>query len=302
MSYASKKWTENYIGQTLKTAKEQGLLGSGGGGSLIGFEDYSEEEHVIGRWLDGRPLYRKVINNIHITSRDGDFYVCDVTNMYLIDYEAIFTGKNGTEKINRHNLLMETLHISNNKLYYYFSYSQSSMYQLFEYCDIIVYYTKTTDEPGSFTNQMIASQFECTGIGYDNYSEDEVCVGKWIDGKPLYRKVINKPYNCTSGVDFVVSEFSSDISIKTFEGLLLVSDGTIQMLNAYYDASYNSLFYISQNKLTGKIRGWTSGTVISKVYYTKSTDEPNSFTPDMVYNGMIDASEATDDDVKEVFS
>lgn len=120
------------------------------------------------------------------------------------------------------------------------------------------------------TKEWVKSLLSKLNIG--KYSTDEIRIGTWIDGKPLYRKVINNPYTCTSGVDFVVSEFSSEISIKTFEGSLIVSDGTIQMLNAYYDASYNSLFYISQNKLVGKIRGWTSGTVISKVYYTKTTN------------------------------
>ena len=29
-----------------------------------------------------------------------------------------------------------------------------------------------------------------TGVNLDNYSTDEQVIGKWIDGKPIYRKVI----------------------------------------------------------------------------------------------------------------
>lgn len=102
MGYASQKWTKDFVGQTLKTAKDRGLLGGGGGSDevYVGAEEptdldikiwadtsesrekkftgdvYSTEETVVGTWIDGKPIYRKVIvsNNVTIP-KSGSFFM-----------------------------------------------------------------------------------------------------------------------------------------------------------------------------------------------------------------------------------
>lgn len=46
-------------------------------------ENYSTEEQVIGTWIDGKPLYRKVVNVNNITIRDYD-YTHNIANIFEI--------------------------------------------------------------------------------------------------------------------------------------------------------------------------------------------------------------------------
>lgn len=336
MSYASKEWTENYLGQTLKTAKEQGLLGSGGGGNtLIGFEDYSEEEHVIGRWKDGKPLYRKIfkgniaaensysnilrysttiipisnldtlvdvdgyVDLLHTTAGDRNRVSVKSTYMSWAD-TTVDTTILTYRQNEKQEVLMEILHKKTSVWT-----SGGRPYVLY------IQYTKTTDEPDSFNNNMIASQFECTGIGYDNYSEEEVCIGKWIDGRPVYRKVVNFDITPNTNMDDVVVGKLTDYGFPNVDAgeMYIVNYETIFHGNTACIAhGYQTLGSDLRmgcrldSRILITVRGYYVNKVTLFVYYTKTIDELNSFTPDMVYNGMIDASEATDEEVEEVFS
>ena len=60
-------------GQTLSLKSGENALSSvtlPGGGSSDGGEVYSTEETVIGTWIDGKALYRKVVNFSVITTND----------------------------------------------------------------------------------------------------------------------------------------------------------------------------------------------------------------------------------------
>lgn len=51
----------------------------GGSGSSAG-EVYSEEETVIGRWIDGKPLYRKVVNGNLSSTKNGTSTISTIPN------------------------------------------------------------------------------------------------------------------------------------------------------------------------------------------------------------------------------
>lgn len=143
---------------------------------------YSDEEREVGVWRDGKPLYQKTYNNISITN-EVDFIVdLSFTNKSLIKYEVDFRGiSNQDAKFSV--ATSDTLYInSNNQLVYYLSRS-GSWWNLLSSADITVWYTKTTDVAGS-------GKYTTYGGIAHHYSTSEQVIGTWIDGKPLYERVL----------------------------------------------------------------------------------------------------------------
>lgn len=116
-------------------------------------ENYSTEEQVIGTWIDGKPLYRKVIN-ISSTHGNGDYDLglpdtIDYITGRLLDYK---TNRNDTQTIVGGNeywsgdsdrvciALFRIPWIFNFRPYIYIT----SSYILFD-IHFVVEYTKTTD-------------------------------------------------------------------------------------------------------------------------------------------------------------
>ena len=122
----------------------------------------------------------------------------------------------------------------------------------------------------------------------ESYSTEEQIVGQWIDSKPLYRKVYKLPTNfvipantwTTTGIPSTDKEIIinsmvlrvingeetdhfSDVNVGQWNGTLQVIRNTIQ-LNLYKDS------YII-------------------VEYTKTADDPNSFSIDMLTTMDLDS-------------
>lgn len=55
----------------------------------------------------------------------------------------------------------------------------------------------------------------CDGIQLNNYSTNEQLIGTWIDGKPLYRKVILAPNPgiTTQGQEYTIATIDDDIEV-----------------------------------------------------------------------------------------
>ena len=117
-------------------------------------ESYSTEEQVIGQWIDGKPLYRKVYKlptnfviranawtNTGIPSTDKEIIINSMVLRVINGEETdhfsdVNVGQwNGTLQVIRNNL------------------------QLNMYNDgyIILEYTKTTDDPNSFSIDMLTT-------------------------------------------------------------------------------------------------------------------------------------------------
>ena len=110
---------------------------------------------------------------------------------------------------------------------------------------------------------------------YDTYSTNETVVGKWIDGKPIYRKTFN---NIS-----VTSSEHSDITIATgltidnlinISGYLVNSGRWIITLNSV-DITYANMVRVAYDKQTSSLQlvaqNWT-GTATVTIEYTKTTD------------------------------
>lgn len=76
-------------------------------------------------------------------------------------------------------------------------------------------------------NQDMADSFKNNNI----YSETETVIGKWIDNKPIYRKVLTGTLPTGSGEN----TFSfSGISIINFYGKIKSTSGASFLINTYY--------------------------------------------------------------------
>ena len=111
------------------------------------------------------------------------------------------------------------------------------------------------------------------------YSTDEVRIGTWIDGKPLYRKVISLTLpNSTYNSDQVIADLT-DLAIDKIiklEGIIYASttqvitnfayQGNVQYCSLYYTNSAKTLRYSTNNIQYANV----PANIILE--YTKTTD------------------------------
>jgi len=110
------------------------------------------------------------------------------------------------------------------------------------------------------------------------YSTDETVVGTWIDGKPLYRKVIITNLSDTVNVE-TRTNFNSNIrDIIKIDGYIRLSDSSNVPLNFYVSSTEYIVTYSDFTSGNGRIRTvnnsskYTGKEVKYIVEYTKTTD------------------------------
>lgn len=105
----------------------------------------------------------------------------------------------------------------------------------------------------------------------EEYSTNETRIGTWIDGKPLYRKVIIYTQAITKNTNFLIDTISNIDTMLPPEIDIRSSSQT----NWFGDANYNFTFntqlpageiYLSNNE------DWSSPKLIVILKYTKTTD------------------------------
>ena len=132
---------------------------------------YSEEERVVGCWIDGKPLYQKTIKCTTLSTTGYN----TIYNLSDLDYDTIFIkdgfiySQGSAVQLNHDNILNVWI---NDK-----SGSPANVIRMTVsnniYCScpiiIIIQYTKTTDAENSFTNDMLKNSYiELT------YSDEEI--------------------------------------------------------------------------------------------------------------------------------
>lgn len=336
MAYASQKYVKDLLGQTLKTAKEQGLLGGGGssesggsGDTYVGFYDYSEEEQIVGQWIDGKPLYQKVVlkdnfkdfisNNFslidNIININKKIFVSTYANPTVFPLTRSNTSSSLSkwvqEFINFIGATQATIDgnwgdgttkaLNITLKYLGFEETGSITEEVFNYITkgyyinndndnnfLDIRYTKTTDEPSSFLPSMVTNNIKVTGIHYDDYSEEEKVIGKWIDGKPIYCHVVN----------YTIKEANKDYIIETIPDLDKIislefgfySDSVQRYLGDNYFVSSSDNFRCwYYNGLKCRVTSLVADKLMAIIQYTKTTDEPNSFKPEMIIDGVVPA-------------
>ena len=160
--------------------------GQGEGGPSYFFPViYSTEEREVGVWVDNKPLYCKTIDTGAIPSSGTKTVTHGIQNIdFLVTYSGIAYDDNGMD-------------------YRILPYVAFSNWSISLYADITnvyigvsqnwgddfpnsyttLYYTKTTDTPGS-------GKYNTLGVPKVHYSTDEQVVGTDEDGNTIYEKTI----------------------------------------------------------------------------------------------------------------
>lgn len=116
--------------------------------------------------------------------------------------------------------------------------------------------------------KLVNSQAEVTNV----YSTDETVVGRWIDGKKIYRKVIN--YNMTTtSASIDLSSYNIDTMISQ-TGFNIQTSGNVTNIPIYVEANdYVFTFYRSTtNVFELRCGNTTYGLFKIIIEYTKTTD------------------------------
>lgn len=148
---------------------------------------------------------------------------------------------------------------------------------------------------------------------YENYSEEEVVIGKYINGKPLYRKIFTTfKYPATTNGTFKNVEY--DLSFLDFDeianmNMIWYNSPNYQKgpytTNNGYQIKYQVNVSTKQLILVTNCGGLENMNTTFTIEYTKTTDAIDSFTSSMIYKqyslGDLPA-EATQDEVDAVFA
>lgn len=220
---------------------------------------YSTDEKIVGQWINGKPVYQKVITGLSYTPILTSW---SNTGVNIPNCEQVVSCGFGQ---NNGNFLYIAFCKCNNNgdLEAWFS------TQIYEYQTMLVQYTKTTDSPVEIGNDT-------------DYSTTEKIVGTWIDGKPLYQIVIPTVYVGINFYDYPVATIPnySNITIRRIEGYNNNNKGgtsfATSMSYSHPDSSrWSNYFWVDDS--TGKIMigAGTSQTVTNPLFiiqYTKITD------------------------------
>lgn len=122
------------------------IVNDGGEDVMVGANIYSTEETVIGRWIDGRPIYKRVINT-HSPNSTGSWVV-----VHRLDPNAIVVNFSSFIYINRQTLPLAYSPVSNRVS---ISYTDNVGFEMIistadmanKEVTIIAEYTNATDNP-----------------------------------------------------------------------------------------------------------------------------------------------------------
>lgn len=138
-------------------------------------------------------------------------------------------------------------------------------------------------------------------ILWDDYSTDEICVGRWTNGKPLYRKVV------ITDVESKVTQ-NIDINVSNAELVSIVYGGNYNHTSGVflpYDYEESTQMY-SIAAMTRDVivvtksnkDYWVGNSWVFVIQYTKTTDAENSFDISQLSTVSLQL-QATEDDVEE---
>ena len=108
-------------------------------------------------------------------------------------------------------------------------------------------------------------------LGKTEYSTEEKVVGKWIDGKPVYRKVLSATLPSTNGGS--VANLTS-LNIDSLVRLESFKTTDARLPNNYKDTSNNGYsLYVSGTSLLAQLTSAIYGKSVNVILeYTKTTD------------------------------
>ena len=158
VQYADETTVSNRDGAKIEVSLTNNEAISGLNGELGGLQEkqiqmhnYSTEEQVVGTWIDGKPLYRKVINIGLLIPNAKTDYRTGLLNIYVKKIEAYFETSNNVFSLNHANNYGKTYDKLETILLY--TYNKGSIIRVESVnvkqedlvCWVILEYTKITD-------------------------------------------------------------------------------------------------------------------------------------------------------------
>lgn len=236
---------------------------------------YSTTEKIVGCWIDGKPIYQKVIQTTFPTYGNEKYVSIGASigwadaKVQLIDSSGWVQLLNRTKTSEKSpyglHFAIGTNSVSSDKNSLYLANQATTT--TFDNATVYatIRYTKTTDAANSFK------------YGFENdYSTSEKIVGTWVNGKPIYQKTIscgNLPNNSSKTVAHGVSNLDSVINITGYTYIL----GGASMTTKYYTLIPNHSPSVAvRADSTSIYLQTTSNLSTSEAYvtiqYTKTTD------------------------------
>lgn len=121
--------------------------------------------------------------------------------------------------------------------------------------------TTTFAVPTLSGDNLYCIKYKSDDVILNVYSTDETIIGRWIDGKPIYRKVIQKP---TNGMD--VSSLNIETPIKM--EACIHDAGNMYFIKSEPEPGETRFCYLQNNTLQV-----TEGSLYAVLEYTKTTDD-----------------------------
>ena len=261
-------------------------IDGGFGGRIFSSDlDYSTEEQLTGkRWIDGKPIYQKtIIEDCEYTGVYNSiryFYkslISDVDS--LIDSYGIIEFDNGdgiktcsfplgegdwNSRPSLHAYTLIQPETTDVKFYLVINTSDYT-FTSFKLIATILY-TKISD-----TELSPVSLPKIKSI--HNYSTEEQIVGTWIDGKPIYEKVINSGYLTNNSITIDVSHLNINDVIQ-LKGIAFTDDKKQFRPITLGTSDSNSIRidFTNNNVRIFTWADWSSYNSFIIIQYTKTTD------------------------------
>ena len=295
----------------LKTNMNKGWISSGTIEELHGISDtsapfdyYSEEEQLVGQWVDGKPLYRSIRSiNTDSSNKSLTIDISDLNIDKVIKSNGFFKRRNNNGFI--------PLPINYSVAYCYYDILDTNKNKITlvrdmstHWADVTFYcyfeYTKTTDTSID-KKEIVANGINMQLYDGTHYSEDELLIGQWIDGKPLYRKVVKLTCPSTqTGTRKSTTIDLSDLNIDSYVNCTsyLANYGILPAsYNGVSDNYYSVIDNFNSNRVA-IVSNWADHNnkqIISIIEYTKTTDTPFSVDEDIAWVAL-------DSDVNDVLN
>lgn len=113
---------------------------------------------------------------------------------------------------------------------------------------------------------------------FNTYSTDEIRIGTWIDGKPLYRKCVNTKSVTSAETNQQIYALPNNCIIHNVQGYLYDTSNTMWNINSAYGASGSVFTAVSNSKyvvfqrITANLDVLFNRDCFLILEYTKSTD------------------------------
>lgn len=220
-------------------------------GNHLVLDDYATNERVTSkRWVDGRPIYRKVIEVGPLPNATYKTVNHGIQNFDLPTNIFVF-AKRTTDGMILPIPYINT-NASNPGAGYIFN---AGMIQIFTNDDrtncngyAIVEYVKTTDVPVT-TNPLQLPLYTQT-----NYTEDEQIVGTWVDGRNVYRKTFVEHLG-TLRDKITAAALGYDVVVK-LDGFVFSNYNQWWRLgNSYVESAYNTYYYWDATQIKIELGG-----------------------------------------------